>query len=318
VETGMKQGDEAAVREDPESYWKRLAGYFLNHLEVEKGLTRNTIEAYGRDIQRYIGYLAAQGISDVGEVEPHHVTRFLSERSGGGISSSTLARQVSALRQFHAFLVREGITDRLPTSTLRAPRRDRRLPRALTREEVFRLLDQHYEGDERGLRDRAMLELLYATGMRISEMLGLDLDDLDLYDWEVRVLGKGGKERVVPINRPAAESLQRYLSHGRPRLLRGGREKALFLNGKGRRLSRSGAWRILRGHAARAGLSGKFTPHTLRHSCASHLLENGADLRYIQELLGHASISTTQIYTHLDRQRVREIYRKTHPREAGR
>lgn len=305
-------------KEDAVEYWRRLEGYFLNHLEAERGMSRNTVEAYGRDIRRYLAHLVELGIDDVEKVEREDVTTFLDRRLKQGISPSTLARQISSVRQFHAFLVREGITSRLPTSSLKSPRRDRKLPRALTQEEAARLLDQRFDEDERGLRDRAMLELLYATGMRISEMIGLDLGDLFLDQAEVRVLGKGGRERVVPINGPASEALERYIKYARPRMLGGRRNKALFLNCRGGRLGRSGAWRILKSHAERAGLAGKFTPHTLRHSCASHLLENGADLRYIQELLGHASISTTQIYTHLDREKIRETYRRSHPREAGR
>ncbi len=300
------------------SYWRRLEGFFLSYLEVERGVARNTIDAYSRDIRRYTDHLTELGLSDVEKVEPTHITRFLEKRSKQGVSASSLARQISSIRQFHAFLVREGITARFPASSLKTPRRGKRLPRVLTQEEAARLLDQRFEEDARGLRDRAMLELLYATGMRISEMLGLDVGDLFLDEAEVRVMGKGGKERVVPINGPAAETLERYISYGRPRLQGRRREKALFLNSKGGRLARSGAWRILKRHAERAGLGGKFTPHTLRHSCASHLLENGADLRYIQELLGHASISTTQIYTHLEKEKVREVYRRSHPREAGR
>jgi integrase/recombinase XerD len=298
--------------------WARLIRDFLNHLEVERGLARNTVDSYRRDLRKYASFLKDNAITGPGTVEPEMITRFLDGERAKGAAPSTLARLVSAVKQFHLFLVREGASGRLPTSGLKIPSRYRRLPRALSQEEAARLLDQPIVEDEAGMRDKAMLELLYATGMRISELIGMDLDDLMMEDGEVRVYGKGGKERVVPISGPAARSLEQYLRYSRPGLLKGKRSKALFLNRRGERLSRSGAWRILGKYAERVGLKDKFTPHTLRHSCATHLLENGADLRYIQELLGHASVSTTQVYTHVNREMVKEIYRKAHPREAGR
>jgi integrase/recombinase XerD len=237
----------------------------------------------------------------------------MEELAGRGLSARSRARAAASLRSFERFLVEEGVDERMQTLSLASPRHEQRLPRVLSQAEVEKLIDQPIKEDAGGLRDKAILETLYGTGMRISELTGLDLEDLDLGALEARVLGKGSRERVVPIGRAAADALRDYLRLGRPAMARSPRERALFLNQKGGRLSRQGAWGLVKKYAARAGLAEKMTPHTLRHSCATHLLENGADLRYIQELLGHASISTTQIYTHLSKSRLRASYLKAHP-----
>ncbi len=213
-----------------------------------------------------------------------------------------------------AAILEEEAREWLPAGDLPYPRQPKKLPKVLTQEEVARLLDQQMAGDARGLRDRAMLETLYGTGMRISELVTLNVEDLDLEEREVRVMGKGRRERVVPLGSAAARAMEAYLARGRPRLLRSPSQRAVFLNVRGERITRQGAWGVVRDHARRVGLGDKMTPHTLRHSFATHLLENGVDLRYIQELLGHASISTTQIYTHVSGKRLREVYLEAHPR----
>ena len=298
--------------------WEEYRREFLVYLRVEKGLSANTIEAYGRDVAAYHAWLEKKKIAGPDDVRAEDITAFLNHEKKRGLGPGSLARSVSSIKQFHFFLVNEEHTANLPTAELRTPQRARRLPRTLSQSEVAVLLEQPIQADAPGLRDQAMLELLYATGTRISELVSLDLNDLDLEQEEVRVTGKGGKERVVPLGAEAANRLERYLKYGRPRLLGGRSQRAVFLNQQGGRLSRSGAWRIIGKYAERVGLSGRLTPHTLRHSFATHLLENGADLRYIQELLGHASISTTQIYTHVSKERVKEIYMKAHPRSGRR
>jgi integrase/recombinase XerD len=298
--------------------WEEYQREFLIYLRVEKGLSPNTVEAYGRDVARYAAYLTASGLATPEDVTPPAITTFLNLEKQRGLAPSSLARLVSSIKRFHLFLVNEDHTENLPTSELRTPRKPRRLPRVLSQSEVAALLDQPITGDPAGLRDQAMLETLYATGMRVSELTSLDSEDLDLEESEARVMGKGGKERVVPLGAQAAERLRKYLRFGRPRLLGGRSSRAVFLNQKGGRLSRSGAWRIIKEYAARVGLEGRLTPHTLRHSFATHLLENGADLRYIQELLGHSSVSTTQIYTHVSKEKVKETYMSAHPRSGRR
>ncbi len=298
--------------------WEEYQREFLVYLRVEKGLSPNTVEAYGRDVARYAAYLDANGIATPEDVTPPAITTFLNQEKKRGLAPSSLARLVSSVKRFHLFLVNEDLTENLPTSELRTPHKAQRLPRVLSQSEAAALLDQPITGDPAGLRDRAMLETLYATGMRVSELTSLDLEDLDLEEGEARVMGKGGKERVVPLGTQAEERLLKYLKFGRQRLLGGRSSRAVFLNQRGGRLSRSGAWRIIKGYAARVGLGERLTPHTLRHSFATHLLENGADLRYIQELLGHSSISTTQIYTHVSKEKVKEIYMQAHPRSGRR
>ena len=290
------------------------AAEFLNYLGVERSSSKNTLQSYGLDIRRYISFLDAQGVEEPGDISSDLVVLFMGHLADQGLSERSAARTASSVRSFHAFLLREGISETLPTGRLESPNFPRKLPRVLSLEQVERLLEAPDSPDARGVRDRAMLETLYATGMRISELTGLNVPDLDLAEREVRVYGKGGKERLVPLGSQAADSLERYLRWGRPKLLKSGSERAVFLNRLGTRLTRQGCWKIILGHAEKAGLAGRMTPHTLRHSFATHLLENGADLRSIQELLGHASISTTQIYTHVSREKLREIYLKAHPR----
>ena len=297
--------------------WPPLLSEFLVYIKVEKGLTARTVEAYQRDLERWLDFLSRQGRSSPQEIEREDVTAFLEELRARGLSPRSVARATASLRSFQRFLVEEGICERLPMADLPTPRHVQRLPKVLTQEEAALLLDQPIVEDPAGLRDRAILETLYGTGIRISELTGLDVEDMDLGEREMRVMGKGSRERVVPVGDAAAAALRDYLSKGRPKLEKSRVQRALFLNQRGGRLTRQGAWGLVKKYARRVGLEEKMTPHTLRHSCATHLLENGANLRYIQELLGHASISTTQIYTHVSRGKIRRDYTEAHPRMQG-
>lgn len=300
-------------REQRLAAWRALTEEYIIHIRVVRGLSPRTVEAYARDLRKWEDYISRRGRDTPEDVERADITMFLGELREGGLSPRSIARVSAALAGFQRFLFREGKAGAMPGGDMPSPLFTRRLPRVLSQEEAQRLLEQPIAGNAPGLRDRAILEVLYGTGIRISEMTGMDLEDMDLEAGEMRVLGKGAKERLVPLGGAADGALREYLRSGRPRLARGYGQRALFLNQKGGRLSRQGAWEIVKKYAARAGLEGKMTPHTLRHSYATHLLENGADLRYIQELLGHASISTTQIYTHVSGFRLRDEYLKAHP-----
>jgi integrase/recombinase XerD len=297
-----------------------VAGY-LDHLAVERGLSANTLQAYRRDLDRYRAFLESQGISDPAVVEEREVSAFLAAiRTGDDgfapLRASSAARAVVAVRGFHRFLVLEGATATDPADQVQPPAAPKRLPKALSIDDVERVLAASGTGDAPGgLRDRALLEVLYGSGARISEAVGLAVDDLDLRDGLVRLRGKGSKERIVPLGRFAVAAVDAYLVRARPVLAgRGTGNPALFLNARGGPLSRQSAWAVLAASAQRAGLTAKVSPHTLRHSFATHLLEGGADIRVVQELLGHASVSTTQIYTRVTADTLREVYAAAHPR----
>jgi integrase/recombinase XerD len=299
---------------------RAVRGY-LEHLTVERGLARNTLAAYGRDLDRYVAYLAAAGVRTAAEIGEAHVTGFLAAiRTGDDgravLTASSSARAVVAVRGLHRFLLLEGEVAGDPAGDVRPPAPPRRLPKAITVAEIGRLLEAVARpGTPASLRDRALLELLYGCGARISEAVGLDVDDVDLENGLVRLLGKGGKERVVPVGSFAVAALEAYAVRVRPDLAGRGRgTPALFLNTRGGRLSRQSAWVVLQATAERARLAGRVSPHTLRHSFATHLIEGGADVRVVQELLGHASVATTQIYTKVAPEMLREVYAAAHPR----
>lgn len=298
-----------------------LTGY-LDHLAVERGTSRNTLDGYTRDLRRYTEYLTACGLSELDEVGEAHVSGFLAVLREGAtdtppLAASSAARALVAVRGLHKFAVREGLVGTDPAREVRPPSAPRRLPKALGVDDVLRLLDTPGEGAGQ-LRDRALLELLYSTGARISEAVGLDLDDVDSRERTVLLDGKGGKQRLVLIGRPALEALDAYLVRTRPGLAAHGRgTPAVFLNVRGGRLSRQSAWHVLKVAAERAGITADVSPHTLRHSFATHLLEGGADVRVVQELLGHASVTTTQIYTLVTVNTLREVYATAHPRARG-
>jgi integrase/recombinase XerD len=296
------------------------AGRFLDHLAVERGVAPNTQVAYRRDLRLYLAYLGEHRISDPTKVGESDISDFLAtlrEREyapGKRYSSATVARVLAAVRGFHKFLVREGVSKADPAEPVGSPRVPRSLPRALPLEDVERLLAAVPADGPISMRDQAILELLYAAGLRISELTALDVDDLDLEERSVRCIGKGSKERIVPIGRAAVESLERYLTQSRPGLAKAASGPAVFLNARGTRLTRQGCWKLLKKHTAAAQLRRRISPHTLRHSFATHLLDGGADIRVVQELLGHASVSTTQVYTLVSRERLREVYDSAHPR----
>jgi integrase/recombinase XerD len=290
-----------------------LIDAFLEHLVVERGLAQNSLEAYRRDLSRYSAFLTARR-KQVTALDRAEVPRYLLALREAGLGPRSVARHLSAIRQFHRFLVREGHAREDPTSHVESPRPWRRLPTVLSTQEVDCLLAPGRPATPRGLRDRAMLEVLYASGLRVSELVGLRLADLNLAAGILRVLGKGNKERLVPLGDAAVESLQAYLADGRPRLARRRSSPHLFLGRHGRGLTRQMFWQLLRRYVRAAGITKPVTPHTLRHSFATHLLERGADLRSVQLMLGHADISTTQIYTHLTRAHLKAIYDKHHPR----
>ena len=287
---------------------------FFAHVRIEKGLAANTVEAYGRDLRRYAEHLAALGLADWAAVTRAEVQAHLAELVRRGLSSRSQARALSAIRQLHALLVAEKLAPLDATDEIDSPRPSRRLPSLLSRAEVEALLVQPDPRRAAGRRDRAMLELLYATGLRVSELVSLELNDLNL---ETRVLvarGKGSKERLVPVGAPAADAVRAYLFSARDALLRGRRSKDLFVTPRGGRMTRQGFAKIVARHARAAGIRRPISPHKLRHSFATHLLEGGADLRAVQAMLGHADVSTTQIYTHVDRTHVRRLYDRFHPR----
>ncbi len=300
---------------------ERAVRGWLNHLDVERGVSANTLSSYRRDLARYTAYLEGHGVREPADVTEGHVTDFLATLREGTaehppLAASSAARTLVAVRGFHRFLVLEGDVPGDPASAVSPPRPPARLPKAISIDDVERLLAAASLGDTpASLRDRALLEVLYGAGARISEAVGLDIDDIDAQDGVVRLFGKGSKERLVPLGSYAADALGAYLVRGRPTLASKGKgTAAVFLNQRGGRLSRQSAWTVMRTAADRAQLAAHVSPHTLRHSFATHLLDGGADVRVVQELLGHASVTTTQIYTLVTVQRLREVYAQSHPR----
>jgi integrase/recombinase XerD len=303
------------------SLLERSTRGWLDHLRVERGAAANTLGSYQRDLVRYRHFLADRGINDFAAVGEPDVTAFLASLREGAperppLSASSAARTLVAVRGLHRFLVMEGATDTDPAVGVAPPSVPKRLPKAISVKDVETLLlTASLGGISTNLRDRAMLEVLYGAGARIGEAVGLDLDDIDLEQGSVRLVGKGSKERVVPLGSYARDAVRAYTVRARPSMaLRGKGTPALFLNLRGGRLSRQGAWAVIHAAAQRAGLGDKVSPHTLRHSFATHMLDGGADIRVVQELLGHASVTTTQIYTMVTVQRLREVYAEAHPR----
>lgn len=293
---------------------------FLDYLTVERGLATNTVEAYRRDLARYARFLSQRGTRDPSRAGEADIAAFVAHLSsseyvaGKSYRASSVARALAAVRSFHRFLVREGETEDDPAEGVVRPKVPRNLPRPLTVDEVAALVAAPGDDGPVALRDRAILETLYGAGLRISELVALDVDDVDLQEGSVRAMGKGSRERVVPLGRYAVRALEAYLARTRPALARAGSRGALFLNRRGGRLTRQGTTNIIKAMARRAGIARRVTPHMLRHSFATHLLDGGADVRVVQELLGHASVATTQIYTLVTRDRLRDVYFTSHPR----
>lgn len=295
---------------------ERAIDAYLRHITIERGLSDHTVAAYRRDLTAYGSWLAERGVSDTGDVTAAVVAEFAAERASADPppAASSLARLQSSVRGLHRFLAREGIAADDPAQRLRPPKQAQRLPKALTIEQVERLLQAPSPEEPLGIRDRALLELLYATGARVSEAIGLDVDDVAHGD-VLRLRGKGAKERIVPIGSFARQAIDAYLTRVRPDLAtRGKASPKLFLGARGAPLSRQSAWLVIQAAAQRAQLTAHVSPHTLRHSFATHLLQGGADVRVVQELLGHASVATTQIYTHVTVDTLRDVYATSHPR----
>ncbi|WP_191560910.1 site-specific tyrosine recombinase XerD [Metabacillus idriensis] len=289
---------------------------FMHYLVVERGLSHNTIVSYERDLRSYHQFLAEQQqMTAFQDVTRLTIIQFLKSLKDAGKSSKTIARHTASIRNFHQFLLREKAVDHDPTVHIESPQVERTLPKVLSLTEVEKLLDTPKLTSAYGYRDKAMLELLYATGIRVSEMINLDMNDVHLTMGFIRCFGKGNKERIVPIGRTASEALEAYIDKGRIKLAsKKNQTDAFFLNHHGNRMTRQGYWKNLKKIALEAGINKELTPHTLRHSFATHLLENGADLRAVQEMLGHADISTTQIYTHVSKTRLKDVYKQYHPR----
>ncbi|MDQ0924078.1 integrase/recombinase XerD [Pseudarthrobacter sp. W1I19] len=328
AETALPAGEAKTLPAAAPTAIDRAITDYLQHMGVERGLAANTLAAYRRDLARYSRYLAAAGCIRPEDITRHHVTgyvRALSDGSDGGtaLGVRSAARTVVAVRGLHKFWALEGFTPADPASDVHPPMPGKRLPKAISVDEVTRILEAAGTDTATGLRDRALLEFLYSTGARISEAVGLDVDDISLQEAEsgpaiVRLFGKGSKERLVPLGSYGARALDAYLVRGRPLLAAKGKgTPALFLNARGGRISRQSAWTILKAAAEKANITKDVSPHTLRHSFATHLLEGGADVRVVQELLGHASVTTTQVYTLVTADTLREIYAAAHPRALG-
>src|SRR3954449_5125725 len=295
---------------------------FLAYLEFERGLSRNTLEAYRSDLLQFGRFIAERDV-DALTATGADVSDFLTDLAKGDAegrapaSTATLHRKAACLRSFYRHLRREGLLDTDPTAALSSPRRGKRLPEGLARGEVQLLLLQPKGPDPISLRDRALLEVMYACGLRASEVIGLEVADVDLDEGLLRARGKGSKERVVPVGRAAVTALRSYLAHGRPALVKLNPERALFVNFRGQTLTRQGLYKIVRRHALTVGLAERMSPHTLRHTFATHLLSGGCDLRSVQEMLGHADVATTQLYTHLSPDHLKDVYFRAHPRASS-
>jgi integrase/recombinase XerD len=293
---------------------KELLEKYLNHLLIERGVAENTLEAYGRDLRRFVSIVREKGFTDIKQIMPENVIDYLVRIKNEGLSANSMNRSLAAVRGFYKYLLQEKIVERTPLANIELAKVWMRLPDTISKEEMNLILSQPGVETAANLRNSAMLELLYATGIRVSELIGLTMNSIN---WQVGflvVMGKGSKERIVPIGKTAYDCTKLYVERSRPQLMQGKTTDVLFLNRFGEKFTRQGFWKILVGYAKKSGLHKKVHPHTFRHSFASHLLEGGADLRTVQVMLGHADISTTQIYTHITRERLKEIHQKYHPR----
>lgn len=294
---------------------KKFLQTFMQYLSVERGLARNTLESYERDLTQYIDYLIKLELQSMEQTKKTHITHYLLHLKQLGRSNATISRTMVSIRSFYQFLVRERMISSDPSLHMITPKVTRRLPKALHVNEVEALLNCPQIETAQGMRDKAMLEVLYATGIRVSELVSLNTSSVNLSMGFLRVFGKGSKERIIPLGRIAIDYLDQYVRVRRVQLQKPNSDTdALFLNHLGTRLTRQGFWKIIKKYALKSQIHKEITPHTLRHSFATHLLENGADLRSVQEMLGHADISTTQIYTHITKTRMKEVYDQTHPR----
>lgn len=302
--------------ENFDSHFKDAIDDYIHFLRVERQLAENTLSSYRRDLEEYILHIhKVQGLTTLNEVNRHHIVQHLKALNDTGKSARTVSRHISSIRSFHQFLLREKVVESDPTVHLEMPKIEQKLPNILSIEEIEALIAAPNTSKPQGVRDVAMFELLYGAGMRISELIALDLEDIHLTIGFVRVFGKGGKERIVPLGSGAIRACETYLSGSRGQLQgKYPKTDAFFINQRGKRLTRQGCWKLMKEHGAKANIPKEMSPHILRHSFATHLIENGADLRSVQEMLGHADISTTQIYTHISKTRLSEVYKQFHPR----
>ncbi len=291
-----------------------LLDSFLSYLVVEKGLSENTLESYGRDLKKFLLFIKSRGITSAREIKYGDILDFMIHSREEGLNATTIVRSMVSIKQFFKYLLSEKVLSEDPTAHIKTPKMKKAIPGVISLDDVESILGAPDESTPEGLRDAAMLEILYATGIRVSELIGLKLNDVNFELGFVVVYGKGSKERVVPIGDKAREKLLSYLRDSRPTLLKGREAKALFVTRRGAGMTRQGFWKIIKAQALKSGVTKKISPHTLRHSFATHLLERGADLRTIQVMLGHSDISTTQIYTHVESERLKEIHKKYHPR----
>ncbi|OHQ80694.1 MULTISPECIES: site-specific tyrosine recombinase XerD [Staphylococcus] len=287
---------------------------YLKFIQIEKGLSENTIGAYRRDLKKYQLYMQEQKIAHIGFIDRQTIQECLGSLIDQGASAKSIARFISTIRSFHQFALREKYAAKDPTVLIETPKYEKKLPDVLYVEEVIQLLETPDLTKNNGYRDRTILELLYATGMRVTELIQIEIDDVNLIMGFVKVFGKGNKERIIPLGDTVIEYLDTYINNVRPQLLKKTVTNVLFLNLHGRPLTRQGIWKLIKQYGLRANINKTLTPHTLRHSFATHLLENGADLRAVQEMLGHSDISTTQLYTHVSKTQIRQMYNQFHPR----
>ena len=292
----------------------QLLDSFLTYLTIEKGLSKNTLESYGRDVRKFLLFLEEGQIKTIQEIKYENILDFLSHFKKQGFSDTTTVRTIVSIKQFFKYLLLEKIIKEDPTSQIRTPKMKKSIPGVISLEDVERVLASPNESTPEGIRDLAMLEVLYATGIRVSELIWLKLNDVNFEMGFVIVYGKGSKERIVPIGGQAQEKLRTYMELSRPLLLKSRDSKELFVTRRAKAMTRQGFWKLIKNYALKAGITKQISPHTMRHSFATHLLERGADLRTIQIMLGHSDISTTQIYTHVENERLKEIHKKYHPR----
>jgi integrase/recombinase XerD len=293
---------------------KELIDTFLNYLSVERGLSNNTIISYREDLNTYLDFIEQSNIDVLSKISKNNITNFMFAQKEKGIGANSIARRLAAIRMFHRFLTRERILKSDPSTLIESPKLWKRVPETLSLNEVEALIAQPNVRDIQGIRDKAILETLYATGMRVSEAVNLRKDNVNLDIGFLRCIGKGSKERVIPLGKKAIASIQRYLEVSRPKFLKDKESEFLFVSRFGKKISRQSFWKIIKKHAQAARIKKPIKPHILRHSFATHLLEHGADLRSVQEMLGHSNISTTQIYTHINKDRLKSVHKQFHPR----
>lgn len=293
---------------------KEFIAEFINYLSVERGLAHNTLLAYRRDLNKYVGHLIKSGVANINQVKRDSITNYMYTQKKEGLSANSICRSLAAIKMFHRFLVRERLANEDPTNLVETPKLWKKVPEVLTTLEIEAILAASKGSDWQSIRDNAILELFYASGMRVSELINLKIESLNLEIGYVRCMGKGSKERIIPVGKRAREAVKKYLDKVRSKLIKDKITLILFLSRLGKKISRQSVWKIIKFYARKANIKKEIKPHTLRHSFATHLLEHGADLRSVQEMLGHADISTTQIYTHVDREKLKLVHKEFHPR----